>query len=914
MAQEPQAANPQAGQDSSSSTDKIRSLLDDPEFYALHSPKDRQRALATYDPEFNQIPPEQINSVIERIYPEAYAKHARAPKPPKELEMKETAHPSLTAAGAGLANIPAGIEQNMVEADKVDKAIREGKIGAFEGNYDYIKKMLKGVTAPLTEGMEGNTAYDEYVKKHPELAGNFEAQSLFRGINLISGFTGGDPNEAWRNFESGQFQEGLTRLLAIPAVTLGAGKLAKGGLSEEEAVTPKGREAVNSQERLGALIGVRRPLQDAIGGEVRDSVWVAEQVQPLARQVLERAGYTDRAPLADRISAFFSGEPTKSMTGRRTGAFPPRRGAMIFQRIEQEPAFDIHGRPTMRFVSNVRAGARRALQVSSEMVNLAHEPFDEVVGQYSSNSVADIKAPIVQGLRDAAKEAGMTKNTAQADALNGLADHIDNHIHSVGELNDMKIMANKKIQDALDGLPGQQIGATADSVYAWKIAGDAIREHLYPKLEQLSGVDLRPFGMRERAAIIFRDGIYATYFSEIDPTQAREVALGYFANLEHGSLWERHILKRAGRLDLEPAGKFNLWFRKGVGKLGKGGKVESVETVPIAQRFLPPSEATGANQPFFRIQAGIPEEILYGKAVTRPEMRYAGQQEVEIPEEVPKPKPTPQTSTEAAGSSGTTAGAKFDADVFKQVQAEHPDWTLSQQLQEAGKRAIETTGRKSTPQLPPSVPETHAPMKGGSRYQQTLETGTTEKTIPEQTFGRSEAKKRQDAVGKSGQTIPERIFTGRKTRKESRWQYLTSSQEPTERVSVAGPGVIHTNDPKLAFNAMVGLRDYISGKTPKNMTPFAALPSDLQETYRNALTDLQRQLGQYAIYRMGGKAPRRVKITPEVPGKITKTRAAARYGTAIYAGGVGRTEAKRAEELADKLIREYGEQPAPTRP
>jgi hypothetical protein len=51
----------------------------------------------------------------------------------------------------------------------------------------------------------------------------------------------------------------------------------------------------------------------------------------------------------------------------------------------------------------------------------------------------------------------------------------------------------------------------------------------------------------------------------------------------------------------------------------------------------------------------------------------------------------PKSSTEAGGS-GTAAGAARDTSTLKQVQQDHPDWTLSQQLQEAAKRVNPNPG------------------------------------------------------------------------------------------------------------------------------------------------------------------------------------------------------------------------------
>jgi hypothetical protein len=833
MPQEP-ASPPQ---DQPNSTEQIRNLLDDPEFYALKSPADRQKALAHFDPDFAKVPVDQVNRIAERIYPEAYAKHERAPKPPT-LKM-ETKQVGLTRTLAGPAETATGIGHML----SLFPRLQSGQITDAEFSSEVLG-YLSSYAEPFRQ-LSTNTEFQRMVERgHPQATkGEIEVNDSVmtgRAINFLSAFFGGDPDQAWKDFQQGEWSGGLASMFAVPVLTLGTAALLKKPMTEEKPTTKTGKAAVKANETLGALIGDTQSLHSGIAGEVHDRPWIANQTRDLLKQAMREMGYTDELPFYKRFQAFFSGEPLQTTQGRWTGAFPSRRSVLGAQRIEHGTAFDVHGNPTPEFLNNLREGNKRILRIASKAVDISHRPFDHVVSEYGTDSIADIKPSIIQTLKDAALDAEKTGNKSQSGALNALAETI-NKARNIRELNDIKVESNKMIQGALDGtIPGQMIGSTAESIYAWKIAGDAIRQSMYPKLEALSGVDLRKFGEREGAAIAMRDGLYRTYFTEIDPAEAKAVALGYLGNLsESHSLFKHHLVRRALRLIPEPPGEFNLWFREGVGKLGKGGRAESIETVPLEQRFLPASEAPGSAQPFFRIEMGIPEEIIYGKGVTKPGMRYVGEGEV-------------------------------------------------------------PTG-------------TDAPMAGGSRYQQTLETGTTEKTIPEQIFGRSEAKKRQDAVGKSGQAVPERLFTGKKTKKESRWQYMTGSQEPTETTKTVGPGVIHTNDPKLAYNAMVNLRGYISGVyNYGNVTPFEALPSDIQARHLKALQDLQRQLGQYAIYRYG-KTPRRVQITPAKEGKVTKTHKLARYGGAAAAGAAREHEVGSTEQQIQDLLNKYkgGSQPQP---
>jgi hypothetical protein len=174
----------------------------------------------------------------------------------------------------------------------------------------------------------------------------------------------------------------------------------------------------------------------------------------------------------------------------------------------------------------------------------------------------------------------------------------------------------------------------------------------------------------------------------------------------------------------------------------------------------------------------------------------------------------------------------------------------------------------------------YSPRTGGSRYRQTLDIGTTERTVPERPpFNRSPAQVRADEIGMAQVTVPERIYSGTPTKQQSRWQYLTGSDEPGGSVrTVGGPQAVTTTDPKVAYNTLQSLIDY------RSQVGRVATPEHLA-IIDNEIQSLTIQLRQYAAYR-GQIRPTDVFRTPYRPGKVRwkapglKTGAAAAAGTA----------------------------------
>jgi hypothetical protein len=376
----------------------------------------------------------------------------------------------------------------------------------------------------------------------------------------------------------------------------------KGGKTET-AGTGEAKAMVRRSERLANIIGETTGADDRIS--------IVNQGEPLVRQAMQEKGFDDIAT-----------DP--GIRGKK-GKFPSREG-------KPEAEFDAQGKPTGKYVSNVRMGARRVLEVLDHAVDISNRPFDKIIGEYGSEAVPDtVKQPVVKTLKQLAGEYSRVGDSGLSNALNGIADNVAS-TRTVEEMNAIKVHANKEMQNLRAQMtPGAAIGASVQTAYAYKLAAEAIRTSLYPMLEELSGVNLAKFGAREHAAIAFRDGAYSSYFRWIDAKQASEAARGYWGGVIHGSKYTRHILERILRIEPSPAGGFTRDFRKGLGKIGVGSTGETLTTIGKNQKQLGGSTAPTR----FKISSGIPQEIVTGGSGADPAMSYAGQQEVQNPEHTP---------------------------------------------------------------------------------------------------------------------------------------------------------------------------------------------------------------------------------------------------------------------------------------
>jgi len=83
--------------------------------------------------------------------------------------------------------------------------------------------------------------------------------------------------------------------------------------------------------------------------------------------------------------------------------------------------------------------------------------------------------------------------------------------------------------------------------------------------------------------------------------------------------------------------------------------------------------------------ASVPREGLGKMALARKpgagvQMQQLGEPVLYVPKEAGFPGPRPQTA-------GTVAGAMRDTEIMARLAKEHPEWSLSQRLQEAAKIA-----------------------------------------------------------------------------------------------------------------------------------------------------------------------------------------------------------------------------------
>ena len=376
----------------------------------------------------------------------------------------------------------------------------------------------------------------------------------------------------------------------------------KGG-KDTEAGSASPKTMVRRTERLSNTIGETTGMTDRVA--------IVNEAEPLVRQAMQEEGMTDQ-------------NLQRGVMGKK-GKLAAREGV-------PEPELDAQGKPSGRYISNVRAGARRVLGTLDRAVDISNRPFERVVGEFGGEAAPEtVKKPIVDTLRQLAQDNIRVNDPGLAGALNKLADTVAG-TKTIGELNDIKVHANKEMQNLRAQLtPGAAIGASVQTAYAYKLAAEAIRASLYPALEEMSGVNLAKFGAREHAAIAWRDGAYSSYFRWIDRAQAQEASRGYWGGIIHGSKYTRHILERMLRIELSPAGQFVRDFREGMGPVGKGTTGESLQTIGKNQKRLSGSTAPTT----FKISGNLPQEIVTGGSGADPAMSYAGQQPVSSPTHEP---------------------------------------------------------------------------------------------------------------------------------------------------------------------------------------------------------------------------------------------------------------------------------------
>lgn len=358
---------------------------------------------------------------------------------------------------------------------------------------------------------------------------------------------GGDPRAMEQFTESGDYARAAAAGLGIPAITAGITKglkLLPKFAETSEPITPNRSNvsALESQISTGV-----RP-----GKFPRD---VAAEAQPLFQQAAYELGLH------------------KPGAGGFDQSFPMR---------EHAPQSDITG--------DITRGNRRALDIANKAVEIAERPMDEAIKVYGPRQLPQVQKSIITTLTHAADS---FKNMDQPlyTAMLRVIDDVKKRGGTVAGLDELKKHANKEVAALNNASVGKQISASAQSAYAYQVLGNAIREELYPAIQQLGGPDLAKFGRREASVIQARDGLMDNFYKTA-AAQANREAQGYLKYVANGPLYERHIWARMLGMFLKPGAEFNQRFRQGLGEIGRDYVPEAVTT-----RSVPVPPPPGFNKP-----------------------------------------------------------------------------------------------------------------------------------------------------------------------------------------------------------------------------------------------------------------------------------------------------------------------------
>lgn len=335
------------------------------------------------------------------------------------------------------------------------------------------------------------------------------------------------------------------------------------------------------------------------------------------------------------------------MTGIATITQPLKQQAMI--ELGLDPAiFATKDRfiPRGDTMGKVKLGAKFALDVVGQAVDIANRPIEMAMSVFGDRRVASVQSSVLNDLKSAIDNY-TNLDKPLAAALQGVYNDVAAKGETVGGLNTLKAHANKEINSLLKASEGKQIAASAQSAYAYKILADSIRSHLYPEIAKLGGPDLGAYGAREAAAIMERDGVASTYYNRVAPQQARAATMDYLTYVVEGSLYKSHVLRRALKLEPMPLGEFNKTFSQGIGRIPENFTPETVQGMAIpsstGRKMLP----AGPDSPFTFEIPGIAQEAIgeiTGKPATA-NKTYVGTTEIPSKQFTPvEPKP-PESGT-----------------------------------------------------------------------------------------------------------------------------------------------------------------------------------------------------------------------------------------------------------------------------
>lgn len=489
------------------------------------------------DPRFMSLPPTERHRFLTRNFPD----YAQLPREEQRKFFIANAlkHTSLAGSvGEEVENLFKGAGRTMLGAMTHAPSISPVMSGETVGEAapEFGERHPAPDLSALPRGAIDQLTYTppSVMQERPGL--------ISRTAGMLDFLVGGNPDAVREASARGDTGAEFGHALTVPLLTFGLGEFFKGLTPAREMVAPT-RQEVSS---LRAMAGTR----GITGAGPVDAVERTVAIQNLYKQALMEHGVSD-AVLKDMFP-----------TGEKMGS-----------------QADVVGRVTR--------GNDLVLRSSRDAVDIAERPLNAALKLYEDLPTSGLNERIADELRRQAVDLGRV-DERMGRALNGLADKVF-EAKTVGDLNRIKVHANKLVNDVYSAIPGKAIAASAETAYAYKLAADAIRQDMYPVLEAKSGgkLDLGRMGQREADAIAMRDALHQTYYSQVAPQAASREASGFLGYVFGGegpshSLYSRHILARAAEkahIIPGPGGKFNLQFRRGMER-GEGAVPERVRIEP----------------------------------------------------------------------------------------------------------------------------------------------------------------------------------------------------------------------------------------------------------------------------------------------------------------------------------------------
>jgi len=479
---------------------------------------------------------------------------------------------------------------------------------------------------------------------------------------------------------------------------------------------------------------------------------------------------------ASGISPLHMPKDVDVMTGAATLTMPLKQQAMhelgydtgIFASSESKLG-------TTDVMGKVKRGGKAALDVVDKAVEIAQRPIDATIKLYETQRVPQVQQSIIAKLMaEADNFTGI--DDAYANALRTTAENVAQKGNTVGELNALKVHANKEIGNLIRGTQSQQIQASAQSSYAYHTLADAIRHNLYPEVERMGGVKLSEYGTREAAAIMERDGVSSTYYSKVLPEHATEAVRGYFDKLLHGSLYKSHVARRALGLETTPMAEFNHRFMQGLGDMGKGFVPETISGT---------------------ITSGM---------------------------KVPLNRQLPSTT----GNFSPAGKFQFTIAGDEPISALH-----TTRIIQPGASTKEFIGTKSVPNPDFTPMGAEPPVTGPNYFRGRQQYGPAIETVPERVRGpQTPATKRADQLGSSRAALPDRAVTGPPTVESTNWQYI-APDDISGNLNPSGMGTMVTTDPAIAVKTLADITTQL--KNPNLNANLRTQLTNSQSTLQNQL-------------------------------------------------------------------------------